>query len=142
MAYAPEKWRARGWFGHASRLGLVPDAMARAAHAFGPYAQSALAELNAPPKTETTAQARPRGGSHVPDGLGARLREVEANRRTEPAKKSSPILAPRNTLPVRLETKSARAESPNHAIERVKANGNGCRKILIQFRNRRRTRPR
>ncbi|HRN84029.1 MAG TPA: hypothetical protein PK857_04350 [Hyphomicrobium sp.] len=103
MVDAPEKWCTRGWFARSSRLGLLPDAATRAAHAFGPYARSALAELNAPLKTETAPPARSLRDS---PRLSARLDEVDTGHHAEPQKKSPPILAPRGTLPFRPETKS------------------------------------
>lgn len=114
MVDAPEKRCTRGWFARSSRLGLLPDAATRAAHAFGPYARSALAELNAPLKTETAPPARPLRDS---PRLSARLAKVGTGHHTEPQKKSSPILAPRGTLPLRPKTKSG---APHCAEDRLK----------------------
>ena len=57
-------------------------------------------------KRETATVTLPLGASQEPQGLIGRLGEALNGLETGPEKKSSPILAPRNTLPIRPETKS------------------------------------
>ena len=121
MVDAPARWRVRGWSTHPSRpepqfgpqFGPGPDATARAAEVFGPYARSAAAELRAPVETCAPAGTRPLGISSRPDGAVAGPDDGPPGRDGEPPKKYSPLLAPRNSIPIRREAKSGVSDGSN-----------------------------